>query len=392
MTRVVSPWVEQVVWSLALAGLLLLTVSTFWLNAQQKAVYSALSPWRRDPFPQQSVAVSQWFDPSPHGQALAVEAPSLSPGGTKITYMERHREDDLMDYEVDSIWLAETVAGKWHKRRMAVGLEPFIGKTTTWFNPTFDATGNTLITGYAGFNQVMGIPWLPSLDKRLSRINVVSGQVTPWLSANDLGLGTEVLQHPKLSPNGQWLTFYTRKHKASRGIYLLHMPTRKLTHLSALDDKHPTWTPDGNRILFHHQRGGDALDPVPSHEPEQAYLGYFDVTLTPDGAVKGVKRVLLDPANTSANPKQYTFFKHPAQMPGSNWLVFHAKYRPTGKHVLCARPLAAGSPITQLTLVANGNPLKEAKHPANAVTTPVMVFLGKAQDHYAVYQLKGLPQ
>ncbi|MBY0404427.1 MAG: hypothetical protein K2X66_11055 [Cyanobacteria bacterium] len=329
-----------------------------------------------------------WFTPPPDA-----EAPSLSPDGTKLTYMTRLREDETFGYEVDSIWQAQNnKTGSWEPSVLATGVEPGFGETRTYFNPTFDAKGDRILSGYAFFWNALSLPILPTLKTGVSLIDK-NGELSPeqFINPADLNLMGEVLQHPKISPNGQWVAFYCRKRLESRGIYLFHLTTHKLIHLSNQDDKHPTWTPDGRYLLFHHQVGGDALDPVPNPQPEESYLGYFDLKFTHQDAVKAT-RILMDPIQS----KPYTYFKHPTVVPNTHLLFFHARLTPSGPHQLMVRDFSPNSPIYHVSLLAGVSkdsteikPLKEVKHPASAVTQQVLVFLGKVahQHRYSFYQL-----
>jgi len=312
----------------------------------------------------------------------SVEAPSLSPDGSQITYMEHGEENQLFEYEVDSIWVAKRNHQKqWTPIKLVAGNQPLIGHTETFFNPTFDNRGKYIIMGYAGFTNILGLPILPTIQTGIDLLE--NGKQNLWLTPKILNIGKEIIQHPRLSPDGQWLAFYTRKQKITRGIYLYNVISKKTFHISNHDDKHPTWSPDGTKLLFHYQKGGDALDSQPSNQPEQAYLGYFDFTCLEKNEVK-CRRVLLDTSNET-----YTYFKHPTQLVGTNLLFFHGKLNAKGRHVLMVRRLEINGPIYCLQIEINGHKLTEIKHPASSNTKPVLVFLGKTGSHqtYHVYQL-----
>ncbi len=313
-----------------------------------------------------------------------VEGPSLSPNGEKLVFITKIYEDDLLDFEIHSVWLAKPASeGGWLTVPIAEGRRTFLGEMASYFNPSFDAQGENVIAGSARFWNILGIPILPTLRISLEIYSPSKGQTHRLLTPSELGMPKEVIFHPKISPDGKWLAFYTRKRIESRGIYLLHLKTRKLYHISREDDKHPTWAPEGRRLLFHHQRGGQALDPVPKGFPEQAYLGYFDLTFNGEDGVSW-RRVLMDPITDT-----YTYRKHPANPPKTDLVFFHAKLSPKGKHMLMVRRLGINTPVYIVAPTLEGQSMKEAKHPATAVYSQELVFLGKTVDEkfYSFYRL-----
>ena len=313
-----------------------------------------------------------------------VEAPSLSPNGEKLVFITKIYEDDLLDFELHSVWLAKPASeGDWLTVPIAEGRRTFLGEMASYFNPSFDAQGENVITGSARFWNILGIPILPTLRISLEIYSPSKGQSHRLLAPSELGMPKEVILHPKISPDGKWLAFYTRKRIKSRGIYLMHLKSRKLYHISREDDKHPTWSPEGRRLLFHHQRGGQALDPVPNGFPEQAYLGYFDLTFNGEDGVSW-RRVLMDPITDT-----YTYRKHPAKPPKTDLVFFHAKLSPNGKHMLMVRRLGNNTPVYIVAPTVEGQSIIEAKHPAAAVYPQELVFLGKTlgKKFYSFYRL-----
>jgi len=289
------------------------------------------------------------------------EAPALSPDGKSLVYATQVYKDDLFDYEIHSAWLAKPApGGAWQTAPLVSGKRTFFGTMETYFNPTFDARGEQVVMGSARFWNVVGIPILPTLQKGLDSYSLARGLRQSMVTPVELGIPHEALQHPKISPDGEWLAFYTRRRKESRGIYLLHVKTRKLHRISAEDDKHPTWSPDGKHLLFHYQRGGDALDPVPKDFPEQAYLGYFELAFKGENDVSW-RRFLIDPVTDA-----YTYNKHPTLVPGTDLLFFHARLNPKGRHLLMVRRLGVNTPIYLVAPAFEGGPMREIKHPRRA--------------------------
>ena len=312
------------------------------------------------------------------------EAPSLAPDGKSLAYATQVYKDDLFDYAIQSAWLAEPAAdGSWRQSLLAGGRRTFFGEMETYFNPTFDAHEENVIMGSARFWNILGIPLLPTLRKALDVYPLGQGHRQSIVTPEELAIPMEALQHPKISPDGNWLAFYTRRRIESRGIYLLHLQSRKLYRISAEDDKHPTWTPDGKRLLFHYQRGGDALDPVPKDFPEQAYLGYFELSFKGEDDVSW-RRFLIDPITDA-----YTYNKHPTLVPGTDLLFFHTRLSPKGRHLLMVRRLGVNTPVYLVSPAFEGAAMREIKHPAASVFTQELFFLGKAADEklYSFYRL-----
>jgi len=85
----------------------------------------------------------------------------------------------------------------------------------------------------------------------------------------------------------------------------------------------------------------------------------------------------------------YTYRKHPANPPKTDLVFFHAKLSPKGKHMLMVRRLGINTPVYIVAPTLEGQSMKEAKHPATAVYSQELVFLGKTVDEkfYSFYRL-----
>lgn len=186
----------------------------------------------------------------------------------------------------------------------------------------------------------------------------------------------EFIKHPRISPNGEWLTYYTMGMYDQKGAFVVHLPTMKVTRLSTTYDKHPTWSPDGTKILFHYSKNIAGI--------EHAYLGYFDLELE-NGKVKSSKRVMLD----DPNKKGYSYHKHPAMYAGTDLVFFHAETKVDGKKKLMVRRLVEGSKIYYLKVYEKGERVEKVKHPATAMNQSGVFFIGKnkGEDHYRVYKM-----
>ena len=366
-------------WAAGLALLVLAVVLIVWTTHSRSEASRVSLPPGSPPQLTLTDGVERVFVPP--GKA---EAPSLSTDGRALVYAQKIYEDELLDYEIDSVWLARPDAsGRWETAPLVEGRRAIVGEMRSYFNPSFDADGRRVFTGNGSFWNVLVVPVLPSVRVSLDVVSLADRQLRRFVAPADLGMPKEVILHPKVSPDGRWLAFYTRKRKETRGIYLLHLETRRLHRVSAEDDKHPTWAPDGKRLLFHHQRGGQAVDPVPKGFPEQAYLGYFDLTFDGRDGVSA-RRVLMDPV-----ADHYVYRKHPTLPPGTDLVFFHSRLEPAGPHLLMVRRLGIETPAHLVAAVVDGERIKEAKHPATAVTSPEFLFLGKSrrEKEYSFYRL-----
>jgi hypothetical protein len=188
----------------------------------------------------------------------------------------------------------------------------------------------------------------------------------------DLGIKTNTtfLKHARISPNGEWLTFYLDSKKL-KGIYLQHIATGKVHKLSNEYDKHPTWTHDSKKILFHNQI--DAKDT----NSEMSYLGYFELELTSSGEVLKNKRVLLDDPSVVG----FRYQKHPAMIRDTDLVIFHGEKAAGEKKALYVRKLEKNSPSFELKLeLADGTKISKAKHPTTGATTDKIIFIGKTKN------------
>ncbi len=196
-----------------------------------------------------------------------------------------------------------------------------------------------------------------------------SNKVLEVIKPKSLGLKSNriFLKHPRYSPDGKWLTYYLSHGKKTKGVFLHHIESGQTHQLSSVYDKHPTWTPDGTKILFHHQIDANETN------PEKAYLGYFDLKLTQDGSIKDSKRILLDKIYSS----KFMYQKHPAVLAGTNLVFFHGEEEEGDKKSLFVRELKPGSKNYKIKLKLNGIKISKAKHPASGAFDDKIVFIGK---------------
>jgi hypothetical protein len=189
----------------------------------------------------------------------------------------------------------------------------------------------------------------------------------------------EFIKHPRISPNGEWVTFYTTGTYGKKGLYLYHVDSKRTIHLGERGEKHPTWTDDGTKILFHLQIANRKTGGV-----EKAYLGYYDLSFT-ENSVE-YKRVMLDDPNTEG----YVYHKHPALYPKTNILFFHGQNKIDGKKKIYVRRLSPNSQVFELKMKKANISLKKAKHPSVSRVQSGLVFVGKENikgSKYKVFKL-----
>lgn len=177
------------------------------------------------------------------------------------------------------------------------------------------------------------------------------------------------LKHPRVSPNGEWITYYLKHGKKIQGVYLHHFASGKTHQLSNVYDKHPTWSPDGSKILFHYQ-----IDATET-QPEMAYLGYFDVNLSESGDLIESKRIMLD------EPKDvgFRYQKHPAILAGTNLVFFHGEENAGDKKDIFVRDLSPNSKVFKIKMEIEDVKITKAKHPASGAFDDSIYFIGKTK-------------
>lgn len=203
------------------------------------------------------------------------------------------------------------------------------------------------------------------------------------LTATQIGQKStkEFIKHPRISPDNNWLTYYTMGNFGKKGIYLLNLKTNKSFFLGERSEKHPTWSPDGTKILFHFQKSDRKKGGL-----EQSYLGYYKVRL--DNNKVSATRVMLD----DPNKEGYAYHKHPAVYPGTDLVFFHGQTKPEGKKKIFVRKLAKDSQIYEVKMKTDGVKIKKAKHPSTALVSDSGVyFVGKRDvkgEEYKIYRLE----
>lgn len=176
----------------------------------------------------------------------------------------------------------------------------------------------------------------------------------------------EMLKHARISPNGKLLAFYTHGYTEQNGIYVYDFESKQTRYLGKSDDKHPTFTQDSSKILFHSQVGGNSSTNYGGQE--QSLIGYYEVS--------SGKRIMLD-----SKPEGFVYHKHPSHYPGTELLFFHGSEDAESPKKLYVRRLEVDSQIYKISDMMFGNiELKGMKH-GNSSTNPTgLYFVGRPKD------------
>ena len=186
------------------------------------------------------------------------------------------------------------------------------------------------------------------------------------------------LEHPRVSPDNKYITFYTQGDAKTEGVYVYNQETKKTYYMGNYADKHPTWSSDGKRIFFHEQGAEPTTKQVkikdypytkevPAKE-EIARIGYYDVNFGADGSVspvsQGSKRTIVGDKDQAMGGK-YIYQKHPAPIstPEGDFVYFHAKQTPDGSKSIGVLDVnhPDHAPIF-LKMQYEGNKIKHAEH------------------------------
>lgn len=182
--------------------------------------------------------------PDGSGRRLAAtirgRSPVLSPDGTKVAYL-------VGPWTSAEIWVAN--ADSSNARRVAGG-----GRTHAW-NPAWSPDGRLLAYTYG------------DSTSRLVQVHVVKVDGALRDSAvTDTMESRHKSQMPAWSPDQTKLAVqWSTEHGNGSRIAVVDLPTRRMTILDApppegvdvVNDEVPAWFPDGKRIVFQSNRGGN---------------------------------------------------------------------------------------------------------------------------------------
>lgn len=220
-------------------------------------------------------------------------------------------------------------------------------------------------------------------EMRLRRANLATGKVETIYN------GHPTMLHPQVSPDGKHIVAYSRT-SGHEGIYLLDaVDTKKAPiRLTTLEDKHPVFTPDGKKIVFHNQTGGTLLPGAPK-ESEKAFIGVLDIT-----DPKAPKRTMIDAIGSD------TYHKHPAVIPNSDLVLYHAKDPGAKPHLELVDTVTGERAKLALDGVSpSGAKLTDFKHPAVSEDGTKLLVLGRPKktetgpkEDYSLFVLDGVDQ
>jgi hypothetical protein len=204
-------------------------------------------------------------------------------------------------------------------------------------------------------------------------LDIKTSKVEKKLCPKDLGLeNDELVAHARMSPDHNWITFYIKGTSSPAGIYLYNLNNQKVFFLGEHNDKHPTWTNDGKKILFHFQRGGNVKD---NDTVEQSYIGYYDVELDSEKLISSNRHLLDNPDEKTT----YTYQKHPVLIGGTNLVIYHGQEKADGSKKLFIRKLKEGSKEHELSFNYNACKIKSMKHPSIGFEDHYLYFVGKVE-------------
>ncbi|MBS1964150.1 MAG: hypothetical protein JST04_18200 [Bdellovibrionales bacterium] len=144
------------------------------------------------------------------------------------------------------------------------------------------------------------------------------------------------LEHPRVSPDGKLMTFYTQSSKDVQGIYVYRFESGttikgpQTYYMGNHLYKHPTWgTRPGRKFpsIFFHEQGE-----IAETGEEIARIGYVDIDVV-NGEVRFGEPVFVTGKDAKFGQfgSTYIYDKHPAYHSGLNMVFFHSKDGLTGK-------------------------------------------------------------
>ncbi len=313
------------------------------------------------------------------------DSPAFSPDGSRIVVQREWYVDPVLPYEVCDVSVVERdAAGRWGEPRDLVDgvYHRWAGRMVLPVQASFDHVGARVLYTRIWFDSLLSVPWMGTIRSHVESLPFEGGDRRTLIQRFDWGFKpTELIQHARVSPDGRYLAFYTREDPADEGVYLLDQTTGARFRLSHAFDKHPTWSPDGQRLYFHTVTDAPRgrFDPAANALNERSALGVFELSGLDDGAPTWTRRVF-----DAFEDGVFIYHKHPAEIPGTDLLVFHGRTKPDGKQRLFVRRRDPGSPVYELDLRWQGESLKAAKHAAASRMQRDVAFVAKlkGEDDY----------
>ncbi len=212
------------------------------------------------------------------GGKLFVRSPALSPDGQSLVFEVHEKRQDKQCSNLRMLTIASPK-----------GITTITNGYTLDFNPSWAPDGNIYYcsdrkgNGFAIYRQKPGAPALTTvLDSQESNLGVQAAPVgdqlvferwtgfakdraTIFRSTTTGGLATQLLEGecPRWSPQGDWIAYCGfDPSSGKRKIFVMRPDGTGLQQLTSdpeSEDLHPSWSPDGSRIVFASDRGRDEL-------------------------------------------------------------------------------------------------------------------------------------
>ncbi|MFZ3229512.1 MAG: hypothetical protein WA160_04855 [Pseudobdellovibrio sp.] len=311
-------------------------------------------------------------------QAIAPEAITLSDDGDKMTFIAK----DSTDFQAAPPTTAWIVKKNNNNLWASPVKLPWGGMITSISFANHDqwlvaSISKGTISGYVSilkniFGDHEKIGDLLGFKHRIQIFNAKNPkELVMSLSPEDFGLvKPEMLKHARVSPNGKWLAFYTHGYEDQRGIYVYNFETKKTIHLGLTNDKHPTWSPDGSKILFHEQDGGNAFGS--NSVDERSLIGYYDLDVRNNNELVAVRNLM------DTNNETFYYFKHPSMYPGTDLVFFHGLQKKDGSKKLFVRRIGVDTKIFKISDLLNEEvEIKGTKHGNSSISASGLFFVGR---------------
>ena len=212
------------------------------------------------------------------GGKLFVRSPALSADGQSLVFEVHEKRQDKQCSNLRMLTIASPK-----------GITTITNGYTLDFNPSWAQDGNIYYcsdrkgNGFAIYRQKPGAPALTTvLDSQESNLGVQAApsgdqlvferwtgfakdRATIFRSTTTGGLATQLLEGecPRWSPQGDWIAYCGfDPSSGKRKIFVMRPDGTGLQQLTSdpeSEDLHPSWSPDGSRIVFASDRGRDEI-------------------------------------------------------------------------------------------------------------------------------------
>lgn len=307
-------------------------------------------------------------------RAIAPEAITLSDDGNQMTFLAKTLRDFSSASPPTTAFITKKVNGKWTEpqelqwRGMVTSIA--FANNDKWLvvsNSHGSVKGYlTILKNLFGDRELIG-----NLENFKHRIEIYDAtrpkKLLFSMDSSMFGLARpEMLKHARISADGKNLAFYTHGIGDQSGIYVYNFESKQTRFLGKSDDKHPTFTQDGSKLLFHMQSGGNSSTNYGG--PEQSLIGYYEIETG--------KRTMLD-----SKPEGYAYHKHPSHYPGTDLIFFHGSVDAESSKKLFVRRLQVDSTIYKISDMKFGDvELRGMKHGNSSSNPTGLYFVGRPKD------------